>query len=778
MVNPETKELVKFDANDGLQSNVFKIGSAYAGRDGRLYFGGIQGVTYFYPDSIIRNKEKLQPILTGLTVNNQRITVGEKIENSVPLEATISNIKELYLNHLQNNFAFHFSTLQFSNPEKCRYRYQLIGFDKDWVEVDAAQRMAAYSNLNYGNYTFRLLASNSDGFWGEQPIELEVHILPPWWASIWAKLVYLLMGLGLAYGAYSWVILRRNLHIQRVEERKSEELHQLRLQFFTNISHELRTPLSLISAPIEKLMSNVQLSEDKRMRHYDLIQRNAQRLLNLVNELLEFRKVESGTRRLRATQTNLTAFIHSICEEFEEIAERRDIQFNINLDKNNKETLWLDRAVVEKITVNLLSNAFKYNRPAGTVTVEICENDAAHFENELKLVIPKGKEFDFVWLHVADTGIGLTETELQQVFDRYYRVTESEQDGQPGSGIGLAFVRSLVTLHRGCISVYSEKDKGTEFYIGLPRGKAYLKPDEVLVADETTPNSVIAAAERLDLIEESLHDVETAILNQNQKASNKPRLLIVEDNAELRTFLAESFADNYRILIAEDGEVGLKIAKETIPDAIISDIMMPKKDGIELCQAVRATIEISHIPFILLTAKNSVQSRIDAADVAADAYIAKPFSLRLLQATITNLLETRQKLKERYSENHLYEVHELTTNKRDQDFLGQMMGIIERNLEDCDFDVDKISREMGTSRTVLYDKVNALTGKSVGEFVRKMRINTAARILVTENLPINLVMDRVGIQSPSYFSKAFKKSLEKHLRSIYRILLLIKKRRR
>lgn len=761
MVNPETKELVKFDANDGLQSNVFKIGSAYAGRDGRLYFGGIQGVTYFYPDSITRNKEKLTPVLTGLTINNQRVAVGEKIENNVPLEAEIGDIKELLINHLQNNFVIHFSTLQFLNPEKCRFRYQLIGFDKDWVEVDASQRMASYSNLDYGSYTFRLLASNSDGFWGDKPIELMVQVLPPWWASIWAKLVYLLIVLGLAYGAYSWFILRRDLHIQRVEERKTDELHRLRLQFFTNISHELRTPLSLITVPIEKLISNVQLSEATRMRHYDLIQRNAQRLLNLVNELLEFRKVESGTRRLRATQTNLSAFVQNICEEFEEIAERRDIQFNINLDKNNQETIWLDRAVIEKIIVNLLSNAFKYNRPVGTVTVEICENDAANFKNELKLVIPKGDNLDFVWLRVADTGIGLTEGELEHVFDRYYRVTESEQDGQPGSGIGLAFVRSLVTLHHGCISVYSTKDEGTEFYIGLPRGKAYLKPEEILVADETTTPSVSMASERSDLVEESLHDVETTILNQNQKASNKPRLLIVEDNAELRTFLAESFADSYRILVAQDGEMGLKTAKEAIPDAIISDIMMPKMDGIELCQAVRATIAISHIPFILLTAKNSVQSRIDAADVAADAYIAKPFSLRLLQATITNLLETRQKLKERYSENHLFEVHELTTNKRDQDFLSQMMSIIERNLEDSDFDVEKISREMGTSRTVLYDKVNALTGKSVGEFVRKMRINTAAHILVTEDLPINLVMDRVGIQSPSYFSKAFKKEFGK-----------------
>jgi signal transduction histidine kinase/DNA-binding response OmpR family regulator/streptogramin lyase len=780
-LNPETHELVHFDANDGLQSNVFKIGSAYTGRDGTLYFGGINGVTYFKPNDIVRNREAVQPILTDLTVNNQLMEVGQKIENATPLPAPLSTLKTLIINYLQNNFSLHFSTLEFSNPEKCRYRYQLIGFDKNWVEVDAAQRRASYSNLDYGEYTFQLVAANSDGFWNNKPVTLKIRVLPPWWASIWAKLLYLVLCLGLIYGAYSWVVMRRDLHIQRVEERQSEELHQLRLQFFTNISHELRTPLSLITAPIEKLMSNLSLSDDKRMHHYDLIQRNANRLLNLVNELLEFRKVESGTRRLRATQTDLNAFVRSICEEFEEIAERRDIKFEIALDTDDKKILWFDRNVVEKITVNLLSNAFKYNRSAGSVRVEIVDNEEVVFENELKIGADNLKNAEntegVVFLKISDTGIGLTASELNQIFDRYYRVTESEQDGQMGSGIGLAFVRSLVALQRGSISVYSEKDKGTAFFIGLPKGKTYLKADEILIADETQNLDALTQNPKLnpqnastteggkiglsEAIKHSLEDVETAILNQNQTFSTLPRLLIVEDNNELRHFLAESFSESYRILTAEDGEKGLQMALDVQPDVIISDIMMPKLDGIELCKAIRDTVEISHIPFILLTAKNSVQSRIDAADVAADAYIAKPFSLRLLQATLRNLLDSRQKLKDRYAESHLYEVHELTTNKRDQEFLGQMMAIIEQNIEDSDFDVEKIGRKMGISRTVLYSKVSAMTGKSVGEFIRKTRIHTAAKILVTEDLPINMVMDRVGIQSASYFSKAFKKEFGK-----------------
>ena len=306
MFNPDKNEFVNFDANDGLQSNVFKIGSSCAGRDGRLYFGGKNGVTYFYPDSILKSQQQVaKAILTGLTVNNQDVTVGTKYEGSVVLEGALEEQKTLTFNHLQKTFVLQFSTLQFANPEKSRYRYQLMGFDKNWVETDAAIHTASYSNLDAGNYTFRFMASNNDGVWAEdnQASAITIRILPPWWASLWARLIYLGVICGLAYGAWSWMKMRRNLHIQRIEERKTEELHQLRLQFFTNISHELRTPLSLITAPVEKLLENPNLSEGKRFQHYDLIQRNATRLLNLVNELLEFRKVETYDRECRGPIT-------------------------------------------------------------------------------------------------------------------------------------------------------------------------------------------------------------------------------------------------------------------------------------------------------------------------------------------------------------------------------------------------------------------------------------------------------------------------------------------
>ncbi len=454
----------------------------------------------------------------------------------------------------------------------------------------------------------------------------------------------------------------------------------------------------------------------------------------------------------------------------------RPIQFEVNLPEKLEDAVWLDRAMVEKVIVNLLSNAFKYTHPAGTITVDMPPNDEGHFANQLKFgndaspaLIPlarqNGASPDRVWIRVADTGIGLDESELQKVFDRFYRVTEAEQDGQMGSGIGLAFVQSLMALHRGSISLYSEKGKGTEFYIGLQKGNTYLKPDEIMVADETVASS-IAGKNGLDednqlSIHATLQDIETAHFIQEHKVIGKPRLLIVEDNAELRQFLAESFEEQYHITLAEDGKQGLASAQETIPDMIISDIMMPEMDGIDMCKAIRATTAISHIPIVLLTAKNSVQSRIEGAEAAADAYIAKPFSLRLLQAAIKNLLESRRQLKERYTQSSLMEAHELATNQRDRQFLQTMMQIIEANLEDSEFDVEKICRTMGIGRTILYDKVNALTGKSVGEFIRKMRLQTAAKILVTENLPVNLVMDRVGIQSPSYFSRAFKKEFGK-----------------
>lgn len=766
--DPDKNQITNYDINDGLQSNSFKIGSAWLGRSGRMYFGGKEGVTYFYPDSVLNIQQNKKVFFTGLIVNNQNIEVGNKYNGQIILESALENQKVLIFNHLQKTFDLQFSTLQFANPEKIRFRYKLEPFNTDWIESEGTIHSASFANLDAGEYLLKVMVSeNGTTLSNENYLSsIKIKILPPWWLSIWAKLIYFLIFCGLVYLAWSWLRMRRNLHIQKIEEQKTEELHQLRVQFFTNISHELRTPLSLISAPVEKVIGYPDLPYEKRSHQYDLIQRNANRLLNLVNELLEFRKVDSGTRRLATTQTDLPRFLFKICEDFQEIASKRNINFELNLPISDKVNTWIDRAVIEKVLVNLLSNAFKYTNPGGVIKVSMPESDGGSFANVLKINVdtsPSNNEL--VWFSVSDNGIGLDKEELNKVFDRFYRVTDAEQDGQMGSGIGLAFVRSLITLHRGCISVFSEKGKGTEFLIGLQKGSSHLKPEEIMIADEVVASSATPlysfGEDNLLNIEDALYEIENSPIVENGHSNKKPKLLIIEDNSELCQFLSENFIEEYRIMSAANGKEGYIMAQEFLPDLIISDIMMPEMDGIDLCKAIKSNDATAHISIVLLTAKNSLETRIEAVEVEADAYITKPFSLILLNATLKNLLKSKKRLKERVINKNLKEAHDLTTNQRDREFVDKMIITIEDNLEDSEFDVEKICRTMGISRTVLYDKVNLITGKPIGDFIRKMRLEKAAKLLVTENLPVNTVMDRVGIQSPSYFSKAFKKEFGK-----------------
>ena len=552
--------------------------------------------------------------------------------------------------------------------------------------------------------------------------------------------------------------LNQKLEIKEIEKTKEDELHQLRMQFFTNISHELRTPLSLILSPTEKLLHE-ELDKEHKIRLLSLIQRNGIRLMNLVNELLDFRKAEAGMMKLKTREIDLVKYIREIAEEFDELAVEKNILFEKHFG-NTPIKLRIDQNVFGKVIVNLLSNAFKYTPENYKILVEFTDNIELKFKNKYQEGV-QNLDLEYQWIRVLDNGIGIQTESLNHVFERFYRVTEEDKDTLPGSGIGLAFVRSLVLVHKGVIMASSEAGKGTEFLIGIPKGNSHLNKDEINSSkDYNLDDSAIQAIETKQFLIEELENRPFAY-KEDDSELRKPKLLVVEDNDELRHFIRDSFMEQYQVIEACDGEEGIGKLKDEFPDIVISDVMMPKMDGFELCKKIKSDIEVSHTPVILLTAKNSDESKISGGEVGADSYITKPFSLKLLQLTIQNILENRKRLKDMYANDIFIEAREMGTTKRDKDFIDFLISIVERNIDNTNLDVELICNEAGMSRTKLYSKIQNLTGQPVGEFIRKIRLKKAAQIIVSEDVSIVEVMERVGIQSQSYFTKAFKKEFGK-----------------
>ena len=570
------------------------------------------------------------------------------------------------------------------------------------------------------------------------------------------------------------IMFRRNLELQKMEEQKKEEIHQTQLQFFTNISHEFRTPLTLIMglsensseqsgldyASIERKTQNPKLSA---------IHRNATKLLNLVNELMDFRKSESGALTLKVSETNLNAFLEEIAEEFAELALQRNMTFNISMQPKHFET-WFDAQILEKIITNLVANAFKYTPDGGIISIETFgqwDISKTHFENEL-VIKNDYKAENYIFISVADTGIGISKESMPRLFERYFRISETHL----GSGIGLAFVKSLTILHKGSIYVYSERHKGTEVIIAIPCSKNDYKSDErrAAILGDFDNNAMLGGSkqEQLNTISITTNDKKlTTLSNVEQPAvpinknGTTPLILIVEDNIELLSFLKETLETHYNILEATNGKIGFEMAKETSPDLIISDIMMPVMNGLEFCKLVKSDIYTSHIPFIILTAKNALISKIEGTGIGADYYFTKPLSIELLLLTLKNIFIQKQKTKERYRFDYQSEAKDLVHSSKDKTFLEEFIHIVESNLTDSEMNIDYLCTQVGMSRTKLYTKIKSITGQSIGDFIRTIRLRKAAYLMTHEDKTLSEIMYSVGIQTQSYFTKAFKNEFGK-----------------
>ncbi|MGY4386487.1 signal transduction histidine kinase/DNA-binding response OmpR family regulator/ligand-binding sensor domain-containing protein [Pedobacter sp. UYP24] len=756
--NASTGKLIQYDKNDGLQGNSFKVGSSFKGEDGRLYFGGINGLNYFLPKEIKANEIEARPILTDILINNQ----PQNYNNG----KAIGYGTELDINYLQNNFIISFSAMHFANPLKCRYRYKLVGFDNQWKFTDGKNPSAAYSNLNFKRYKFIVQATNSDGIWSNKQAETSIIITPPWWKSDFAKVVYFLIfftGLAAVYIFQArWFRLKREIAVREVNENKREEMHKQKeelseqqLMFFTNISHEFRTPLTLILGPLENLLrqnNNATLDDA-----YQLMFRNAKRLLNLVSELMNFRKVADQIIKLHVQSVPINQFCVDIAEEFEIMASNKNINFKLIDHTFNESTPLLngyfDIQIVEKILFNLLSNSFKYTEDGGEVSLEVfteINSFKPAYITGFQLLNEHHRSNEYIYFCVSDSGIGISNESVHKIFERYYRISTEHL----GSGVGLALVKSLTQLHKGDIYVYSEKNKGTEIIIGIPLGEHNYNESEK-IAPENVYESKLEPVDHAILTAVAENDV------PQQLPGISKHILLVEDNKELRRFLKQIFEHHYFIYEAEDGMAGLEIAIEHTPDLIISDVMMPVLNGIDFCKMVKERFETRHIPFIILSAKDTLDAKIEGMEVGADFYFGKPLSTELLLLTVQNIFEQAEKLKEYFNKNYLAEATDLVHTEKDKEFMNKLLAVIEENIQDPELDVDFLCDNLYISRTKLYQKIKSISDQSVAEFIRTIRLKKAIQIMTHEDIAIYEVADRIGLQSRSNFSRAFKKEYGK-----------------
>lgn len=728
-INSKSLEMQNFNMHDGLQGMEFCQSSCFHDpATGEFYFGGTNGMNSFFPDKIHINNVKPKAVFTKLTVANQTIEPETKINNRLILGKSIVCAKKLTLTWWDKTFSLEFSALHYANPQGNKYKYRLVGYDKDWIQVDASRRTVWYSNLSSGNYRFEVFAANSDGVWSDSPAVLDITILPPWWFTWWAIGFYVLVGFLIALFVLKYIA-------SKLELKKNEEIHQAKLKFFTEVSHEFRTPLTLIIDPLDKIIGG-QLTMDVIRQYSIVMQRNAKHLLTLINQLLDFRKLESGQLTLKIQKTDIVNFARVLASSFNVIAEQRNIKFEVISDVESFD-LGFDSSKINMVLNNLISNAFKFTPDGGMIILKI--EKAA-------------KTPESILISVSDSGKGVSKEDQSRVFDMFYQSSKNTS-WQAGSGIGLALTKELVLLHNGTITVQSEVGKGACFTVFLPVNE-----------------NVTADSEDEDTIVDTVYLEEPENHFEEHVSSDLPLLLVVDDNADIRNYIEMNLSSSYRVVKAPNGSKGLETAMEIIPDIIISDVMMPEMDGLEMCRRLKLDERTSHIPVILLTARQSDESRVEGYETGADAYLTKPFSSVVLQAQVQNLLDQRQRLRELFQKGTDIEIKKISINAADEAFLNKVMQHIYNNLEDEEFNINALAELLNMSRSQFYRKIKALTNQSLLDFVTTIRMNKALEYLISGDFNITETAYKVGYSMSSNFTRTFTRhfgtSPSKYIESI------------
>ncbi|MEL6255234.1 MAG: ATP-binding protein, partial [Bacteroidota bacterium] len=754
--DPRLESFKNYDIHDGLQSKEFSELACLKRRNGEMLIGGVNGFNSFFPLKIKENFHPPEVVFTNFEVVNKPLGVGEQLNERVLLDSAISKINHIELKHDENSFSLEFAALHYAAPEKNQFKYKLEGFDDEWITVNSQKRFATYTNIEPGDYTIYVKASNNDGVWNETPASISIYIAPPFWKTGLAYVIYasLLIGFLVAIQLYTVIGIKEKhaLVLEHIENERIEELHQLKLQYFTNISHELKTPLTLISGPMDYLINSGKgMGYEEREHQYHLIKKNTNYLLRLVNQLLEFRKLDRGKMQLKVRIGEIEAFIREISEPFQFVAKKKEIDYQI-ISNQMKKSIWYDQGIIEKVLYNLLSNAFKYTPKHGRIEVElVIKNDKRGKPSS------NAERGDYLELRVSDTGPGIPAENQEKIFERYFNNPKSGGFLLEGTGIGLAYTKSLVELHKGSIRLQSKEGKGASFTVILPVDRHSYFTAEVV---ENEKRQLLRPKPSLADLAEFIEDEDPRELrseNSDKYQLGLPYLLLVDDNKDLRDHIRGNLKNTYNILEAANGKEGLKIANEMIPDLIVSDIMMPIMDGIEFGKALKMDTKTSHIPIIMLTGKSSEESEIEGLKIGVEAYIPKPFNMEKLKIHLENILKQRSELNDRFRKQIILEPEEVTVSSTDEIFLSKAMALVEEHMADPDFNVENMVQGIGMSRSKLYLKLKALTGQSTSEFIRTIRLKRAVQLLESSDLTVKEIMYMTGFNTASYFSKCFKK---------------------
>ncbi len=728
-----------FTKDEGLLSNNFNYGAIYFSQGNQLFLGSQAGVNYFSTDQETQRREPGQIFLSGLRIFNELV-----LPNSAgsPLAQALDFTEELVLRPHQSVFSIEYTTTTLSRSESVQFAYYLDGLETNWNYV-GNKRMANYTSLTDGTYIFRVKAATKEGVWTGEERVLRIRILPPWYKSRLAYTAYIALLLLLSSLLYFFLRMRvrerQALVLAEVKQRQTEILNQQKIDFFTNISHEFRTPLALILNPLKDLLLNNKLNDAAR-RKLNIINRNAQRLERLANELLDFQKVNSNKLQLQAQQQDISRLAREVFDYFEEEASKKWITFDFEV-ANDIPLVWIDFSLVEKTVYNLLSNAFKFTPENGRILLKI---DCIHhlFPGLNNQAIPA------VRLQVRDTGPGIDEEELQHIFERFYQTKQSPKVYYGSTGIGLEMVKSFMQLHKGRVEVDSTLGEGTTFSLFFPLGDRHLLAEEKLPLANS--QQAVKAAPPLALPAE---DVAPSLA---PAARTGLSVLIVEDNLELRDYLKEELAQSYKIFTAKDGKAGLEKALEVVPDLILSDVMMPQMDGLTLSKQLRANAATHHIPIILLSAKATDQDKLQGLIQGADIYINKPFDMQLLKVQMKQLLKSQQSILDKYLGQLGYELKEKALEREDRDFLLQCLQLINLHLPNPELSVEQLAENVHLSRSQLYRRVKQITGLSVNHLIRDLRLGKARELLLQTELNIGEIAYEVGFTSASYFTRCYK----------------------
>ncbi|WP_229239669.1 hybrid sensor histidine kinase/response regulator transcription factor [Echinicola soli] len=709
-----------FSVGDGLQGNSFNENSALKTSKGELVFGGPNGYNIFFPDKMRMNEESPKTVLTDFQLFNKSVKIGEKIAGRVLLDQNINQTDKLVLKHNENVFAVEFAALNFIHSDKNHYQYMLEGFDSDWVDVEDGVTKATYTNLDPGNYTFKVKAANNDGVWSEKAQMLDIEVLAPFWKTPLAFLVYFIIVALIVVAIQREIIAREKDRLQiaqdREEARRMKELDKMKTKFFTNVSHEFRTPLTLILAPVEKLLKTSNALHNRNQ--YLTIQRNAKRLMNLINQLLDIRKIESEGIDFSPVEGDIVGFLRETTQSFEDLSEKKNIALQF---KSNKHRLFthFDVDKLEKMLFNLLSNAFKFTYRGGEIQVVV------NYER-----LNPSDEKGILSISVQDTGVGIGKEDQKRIFERYYVGEENSDSLNQGSGIGLSIVQEFARLHHGEVLLESDLGRGSTFTVTLP----------------------VEEIEHVDQVMEESDEEEISGIDQSEKKT----LLLVEDNEDFVHYLKSCLVEDYKVMTALNGEEGREMAFEFIPDMVISDVMMPKMNGVELCQMLKKDLRTSHIPVILLTAKSSEEKQLEGLDSGANHYITKPFNVELLLLRIRNLLNERSLLQERFKKRIGVITSEVKLESLDDRLIQKAVKVVEDNMDNPELSVEMLSGELAMSRVHLYKKLTSLTGKKPLEFIRMIRLERATQLLGESQLTVAEVAYQVGYNNAKYFTKHFK----------------------